>query len=84
MLKNYQNCLDAFVCPDSSSPCHLGEMENCSGTANMKDNMTKVFDKHRINEVRFPIWLQTDRCTMKTLVMDADKFLNDFCERLLK
>ena len=34
LLKNYHDCVDAIVFSDSSSSCHLGECENCPGTAN--------------------------------------------------
>ena len=50
----------------------------------MKENLRNAFDEHGIDEVRFEIWLQTDRCTLQTLVMDTDEFLDDFCKRLLK
>ena len=84
MLKNYHVCLDTIVCPDSSSSCHLGEYGNCPNTANLKDNMAKAFDEHSIDKVTLEILLQTYICTLKTLVMDTDKFLDDFCGRLLK
>ena len=68
MLKNYHHCLNAVICPESSSFCHLGECENCPGTANLKDSMAIASDEHSINEVRFEIWLQTNKCTLKNLV----------------
>ena len=52
MLKNYHDRVDATVCLDSSSFCHLGE---CTSTANLKDNTEKAFDEHSINDVRFKI-----------------------------
>ena len=84
MLDNYHDCLDAIVCPDSSSSCHLGECENCPGTENLNDNMVKAFEEHRINEVKFEILLQAKRYTLKTLVIDTDEFPDDFCERFLR
>ena len=48
-----------------------------------KNKKAKIEDKY-INKVRFEIWLQTNRCTLKILVMDTDEFLNDFGKRLLK
>ena len=83
-LNNYHNCLDSIVCSESSSCCYLGECEMCPGTAKLKESLRNASDEHGIDEVRFEIWLQTDRCTLQTLVLDTDKFLNDFCERLLK
>ena len=69
MLKNYHKCLDSSVCPDSSSFCHLGECENFPGTANLKDNMARGFNEHSIDEVRFKIWLHTNRCNLKALMI---------------
>ena len=83
-LNNYHDCLDSIVCPESSSSCFLGECEICPGTAKLKENLRNAFDEHEIVEVRFEIWLQTDRCTLQILVMDTDEFLVDFCNRLLK
>ena len=83
-LNNYHVCLDFIVCPESSSSYFLGECEICPGTAKLKENLRNAFDEHRIDEVRFEIWLQTDRCTLLTLVTDTDEFLDDFCKRLLK
>ena len=39
MLKNYHACLDAILCPDSSSSCHSRECKNCPGTRNLKNNI---------------------------------------------
>ena len=83
-LNNYHDCLDSIVCPESSSSRFLGECKICPGTAKLKENLRNAFDEHGINEVRFEIWLQTDRCTLQTLVMNTDEFLDDFCKRLLK
>ena len=55
MMENYHDSLDAMVCPDTLSSCHLGECKNCLGTANLTDNMAKAFDEHSINELRFEI-----------------------------
>ena len=78
-LNNYHDCLDSIVCSESSSSCFLGECEICPGTAKLKENLRNAFD-----EVRFEIWLQTDRYTLQTLVIDTDEFLDDFRKRLLK
>ena len=83
-LNNYHDCLDSIVCPESSSSYFLGECEICPGTAKLKENLRNAFNEHGIDKVRFEIWLQTDRCTLQTLVMDTDEFLDDFCKRLLK
>ena len=83
-LNNYHDCLDSIVCHESSSSCFIGECVICSGTAKLEENLRNAFDEHGIDEVRFEIWLQTDRCTLQTLVMDTDEFLDHFCERLLK
>ena len=58
--------------------------EMCPGTAKLKENLRNAFNEHGIDEVRFEIWLQTDRCILQTLVMDTDEFLDDFCKTLLK
>lgn len=85
ILKNYYDCLDATECPESSSSCQLGEYENYPADAtNLKENLTNAFHERGIQEVRLESWLQTDRCTLNTLAMDTDEFLDDFCERLLK
>ena len=68
-LNNYHDCLDSIVCPESCS-CFLGECEICPGTAKLKENLRNGIDEHGIDKVRFEIWLQTDRCTLQTLVMD--------------
>ena len=83
-LNNYHDCLDSIVCPESPSSCFLGECEICPGTAKLKENLRNSFDEHGIDEVSFNIWLQTDRCTLQTFVMDTNEFLDDFCKRLLK
>ena len=84
ILKIYHDRLNVIVCPDPLSSYHSGECKNWSNTANFKDNMAKAFDKHSINEVRFKIWLQIDRCNLETLMMDTDEFLDDFCKGLLQ
>ena len=83
-LNNHHDCLDSIVCPESSSSCFLGEWKICPGTAKLKENLRNTFGEHGIDKVWFEIWLQTDRCTLQTLVMDTDVFLDDFCKRLLK
>ena len=62
--------MDSIVCPEFSSSCFLGGCKICPGAAKLKENLRNAFDEHGINEVRFEIWLQTDRCTLQTLVMD--------------
>ena len=83
-LNNYHDCLDSIVCPESSSSCFLGECEICPGTAKLKENLRNALDEHGINEVRFEIWFQINRCTLQTLIMDTDEFLDDLCKMLLK
>ena len=57
MVENHHVYLDAIVYSGFSSSCHVGECENCPCTANLKGNMAKASDEHRMNEVRFEIWL---------------------------
>ena len=78
-LNNYHDCLDSIVCPEFSSSCFLEECEICSDTAKFKEILRNAYD-----QVKFEIRLQTNRCTLKTLLMDTDEFLDDFCKRLLK
>ncbi|KYN27624.1 hypothetical protein ALC57_02985 [Trachymyrmex cornetzi] len=84
ILTNYRDCLNAIVCSESTSSCHLNECQNCPGLENLKQHLISVFDNHNIHEVKFEMWLQTDRCTLKTVVVDTDEFIQDFCNRLLK
>ena len=83
-LNNYHDCLDSIVCPESSSSCFLGECGICPGITKLKENLRIAFDEDGIDEVKFEILLQTDSCTLQTLVMDTDELLDYFCKRLLK
>ena len=83
-LNNYHDCLDSIVCPESSSSCFLGAWKSAQVLQNWKKKLRNAFHEHGIDEVRSEIWLQTDRCTLQTLIMDTDEFLDDFCKRLLK
>ena len=69
---------------NSISSCELGECQDCPGCIKIKDNVTRSFDHDDVEEIKFETCLQTDRCTLKTLVMNSDFFVHELCEGLLK
>lgn len=84
ILKDYRDCLNAIVCSNPASSCFFADCKNCPGTKEIKEILIELFDEYDINEIKFDSWLQTDRCTLKTILMTADEFDNDFCQRLEK
>ena len=72
------------MCLDVTNSCQLGECRSCPGITKIKENLLQFFDEEDLNEVTFDSWQQTDRCTFLTLIMNADDYVNELCEGLVK
>ncbi|XP_017470011.1 PREDICTED: uncharacterized protein LOC108378244 [Rhagoletis zephyria] len=82
-LNSYRDCLKLTMCPNVSTSCHLGECSNCPGTTFIKENLVKSFDREFVEEVKFESWLQSERCTLKTVILSVDDFVEEICTGLV-
>lgn len=83
-LKNYHDWLNLFVCSNPTSACYLGGCKNSLSESSFKDRLIKYFEDNEIDEVKFESWTQTDRCSLSIIVMSADDFAHEFCQKIMK
>ena len=82
-MHDYRDCLKLTMCPNATTSCHLGECSNCPGTTFIKENLIKSFDGEYMEEIKFESWLQSERCTLKTMILNVDDFVEEMCTGLL-
>lgn len=84
ILNDYHDFIQAIICIQPTSSCFLNECALCPGTTALHEILTTFFDNNFIDELKFDTWLQTDRYTLKTVVLKVDAFIDEFIERLIK
>ena len=72
------------MCPERTTSCQLRDCKSSRDTTPIKKLLINVIVELIIKEIRFEVWLQADRCTLQTDVVDVDRFVEDPCEQLSK
>lgn len=82
-LKTYHDCLSEMICTEPRPHCYLGECPSCPGTSDLKSRLRSIMDDNMIEEIRFKKWESVDRCTLETVCMSVDDFLDSLCDKLV-
>ena len=62
----------------------MDECKNCPRITTFKNQLHQKFEDEMIDSVTYKKWVATDRCTMETVIKNAEDFIDDFTSDLLK
>lgn len=82
-LKTYHRCLAMMICVTPQPSCYLGHCQSCLGTTDLQERLTMLMDENIIQEITFKKWVSVDRCTLETVSVCVDDFIDSFCEKLV-
>lgn len=81
-LTSYQHCLAQIICNPPLPECYLGSCSCCPGIAKLTDYLMKIMDENLIDNIIYKQWVSVDRCTLETISMSADDFIDTFCDKI--
>lgn len=81
-LENYKDCLKMIMCPEPEDECFLNGCERCPGVQKFGDQLKSLLIENSIYEVKYAVWVETDRSTLLTHQETTEDFVDNLCDRL--
>lgn len=80
-FKTYHDVMTSIICSTATDDCILQKCEKCPGTDDVLEMLRTRIDAD-IEEVTIKQWQQVDRCSIETIKMPVDDFIETFCNKL--
>lgn len=81
-MESYKDCLNSIVCANPTDDCFLNDCKECPGIENFRDWLRNLLVNSSVQQVKYAIWVETDRSTLLTFQENVDDFVDDLCHRL--
>ena len=65
-MNTYKDCIVEIDCKSPTAKCYLNMCENCPGVERLKKDLELLFESSEINEIKFQMWRNIDRSTLRT------------------
>lgn len=82
----YKDCISSVLCQPPTSECYLERCINCPRLDNLKFELYNMFENagYADADMKFNQWINTDRCSLETLVKPLEEFIEYFIEKFKK
>lgn len=79
---SYRDILTYNLCSSPNEACFLNEcsIASCGDTSSLRQLVETFFDSNGIEEIEYKQWAQQERCSLQTLVSDAESFVEAFID----
>ena len=71
-----------IICNPVQPNCYLDECVACPGIMKFKKRLTDLVDDNCTDQIVNKHWISTNRSTLETFCVPAEKFVDIFCEKL--
>lgn len=88
-IATYRDVISKILCNPPTEECYvitnnISTCSLCPRTENFKEELKENFFQKDIERVEFKLWVNTDRCSMETLVKPSTDFVDIFVQQLIK
>ena len=81
-LLTYDHCLAKIICNPPQPACYFSNCSFCPGVEVLRNDLKKMMDASMIDSITYKQWVSVNRCTLETVSISADDFVDSFREKL--
>jgi len=82
-IADYRDAITMIVCDSPNADCFLNLCLSCPGKDRLKSHLSAILEDNNIENIKYQVWQQTDRSTLRTEVSESEVFVEELCNRIL-